>query len=83
MKLKYNSERKKMSSEVFNINFQLQAAEEEISRLKGVVRSKEDLLKAQEEQHKSQIEKMGRSERKSNKQHVSSKFLQGSLLFHI
>lgn len=74
LNVKYNSERKKMASEVFSINSQLQAAEGEISRLKGIVRNKEHLLKAQEEEHKSKIEKMGRSERKSNKQHVSSIF---------
>ena len=59
-----------MASEVFNISTQLSAAQEDISRLKGIVRNKEDLLKAKEEELRSKIEKMGRSERKNSKQHV-------------
>lgn len=72
MNSRHATEQKKMARELFKLNSQLQAEEEKVARLTAAKKNKEELLQQKEEEHRVELEKTGRSARKTSKQHVSN-----------
>jgi len=60
----------KVSQELFELRSRLRASEEERARLREVCKNKDGLLKEKDAEHKVEIERMSRSDRKTSKQHV-------------
>lgn len=60
-----------MTRELFELNSQLKAEEDRVARLTAANKNKEDVIRQKEEEHRVELEKMGRSSRKTSKQHVS------------
>ena len=73
MKSKHAMEQKKITRELFELNSQLKVEEDRVARLTAANKNKEDMTRQKEDEHRVELEKIGRSSRKTSKQHVSIK----------